>query len=162
MRDEKEISSQIESNADKLFGKDWLTKLAYSAGYMDGIAYADNHPNWEEIVKRLREVITNDLRNDRWTAVEEDLPPYGEQVLVYAEEDPDHEMWWSERYTEDKAKFMSIDGVTEYEIMTDKNGFASMRDENNEPLQVSHWRKIKPPVLSNSGKTGKDLKGGEQ
>lgn len=74
MRDEKEISSQIESNADKLFGKDWRTRLAYSAGYMDGIAYADNHPNWEEIVERMRKEITNDLRSDRWISVKEELP----------------------------------------------------------------------------------------
>lgn len=82
MRDEKEISSQIESNADKLFGKDWLTKLAYSAGYMDGIAYADNHPNWEEIVERMWKEITNDLRNDRWISVEEELPMNSDDVLV--------------------------------------------------------------------------------
>lgn len=83
MRDEKEISSQIESNADKLFGKDWLIKLAYSAGYMDGIAYADNHPNWEEIVERMRKEITNDLRNDRWISVKEELPKKDGKYLIY-------------------------------------------------------------------------------
>lgn len=84
MRDEKEISSQIESNADKLFGKNWRTKLAYSAGYMDGIAYADSHPNWEEIVERMRKEITNDLRNDRWISVEEELPKEHEWILGYS------------------------------------------------------------------------------
>lgn len=74
MRDEKELAQKIELNANKLFGKDWLTKLVYSAGYMDGVKHADNHPNWEEIVERLRKEITNDLRNDRWVSVKEELP----------------------------------------------------------------------------------------
>lgn len=114
----------------------------YDNGFHVGAMWADAHPHW--------------------ISVEEGLPPYGEQVLVYAQEDPECGLWWSRRYTEDKAKFMSIDGETEYQVLTDKNGFASMRDENDEPLQVSHWQKIKPPVLSNSGNTGKDLKGGEE
>lgn len=94
-----------------------------------------------------------------WIPVEEDLPPYGEQVLVFAEEDPDYEMWWSERYTPEGAKYKGVSSGKVYEIMTDKNGFASMRDENNEPLQVSHWHRIVPPKHSNSEHIGKNLKG---
>lgn len=110
--------------------------------FIDGAHYADSHP--------------------RWISVEEDLPPYGEQVLVFAEEYPDYEMWWSERYTPEGAKYKGVSSGKVYEIMTDKNGFASMRDENNEPLQVTHWQRIVPPVLSNSENTGKNQKRGEK
>lgn len=127
MRDEKEISSQIESNADKLFGKDWLTKLAYSAGYMDGIAYADNHPNWEEIVERMRKEIANDLRNDRWISVEDKLPEYDQKVL-----------WcWD-------------DGLISI-------GRVAIDEQHIEAGYITHWCHLpQPPVLSNSENTGKD------
>ena len=109
------------------------------SGFIDGAEWADSHP--------------------LWISVEEDLPPYGEQVLAFAEEDPDYEMWWSERYTPEGAKYKGVSSGKVYEIMTDRNGFASMRDENNEPLQVSHWRRIVPPKHSNSENIGKNLKG---
>lgn len=84
----------------------------------------------------------------RWISVEDELPPYGQQVLVYSERDPWAEMWWSNRYTEDGARF-GEDG--KYQVMTDNNGFATLRDDDNEPIQVTHWMLVKPPK-----------KGGEQ
>lgn len=122
MRDEKEISSQIESNADKLFGKDWLTKLAYSAGYMDGIAYADNHPNWEEIVERMRKEVTNDLRNDRWISVEEELPKEHEWILGYSL----------------KRSYIDV-----YNF--DSNGLI-------EAYGITHWMHLSPPPIITSSK----------
>lgn len=74
-----------------------------------------------------------------WISVEDELPPYGVQVLVCSVDDPYHEMWWSERYTELTAE------VGEYTVLTDNNGFAVLRDDGNEPIQVTHWMRIDFP-----------------
>lgn len=139
MRDEKELAKKIELNTDKLFGNDWITKLAYSAGYMDGVKYADNHPNWKEIVERLRKEITNDLRNDRWVSVEDKLPPLRQRVLAY-------------------------NGVTIYIAwVSDDFVWRTHKEHCFRTYPVTHWTHLpQPPVLSNFSNTGKDLKGGEE
>lgn len=124
MRDEKEISSQIESNADKLFGKDWLTKLAYSVGYMDGIAYADNHPNWEKIVERLREEITNDLRNDRWISVEDELPIDYEPVLAVV-----------------GGNHFAFVGI----CLNKKTWYCEIQNKATEIIGITHWMHLPQP-----------------
>ena len=83
--------------------------------------------------------------HSQWVSVLDELPPYNEQVLVWSNNDPLCEMWWSERYIEGYSSFTSIDGTEEYRLPTDKNGFASMSDDNNAPLQVTHWLKITKP-----------------
>ena len=45
-----------------------------SEAFAAGARWADAHPDWEAIVKRLQEEITNDLRQDRWMSVEDELP----------------------------------------------------------------------------------------
>ena len=63
---------QIKMKADKYCKDEW-THL----GFVAGAEWADAHPNWEEITKRLQEEITNDLRQDRWISVEDELPHGG-------------------------------------------------------------------------------------
>lgn len=99
----------------------------------------------------------------RWISVEDELPPYSQQVLAYSEYNPWAEMWWSERNKEYDAKFGKSG---EYLILHDSNGFETLRDDGNKPIQVTHWMRIEPPaVLSSLESTEKKLeekKGGEQ
>lgn len=104
-----------------------------AAAFLDGIDYAEHHPNW--------------------ISVEDELPPYGQQVLAYSEHNPWAEMWWSERNIEYDAKFGKSG---EYLILHDNNGFATLRDDDNKPIQVTHWMRIEPPaVLSGLERTEK-------
>lgn len=93
--------------------------------FLAGARWADSHSQWVNVV--------------------DELPPYNVKVLVFSDDDPLCEMWWSERYIEGYSSVMSIDGTEEYRLPTDKNGFASMCDDNNKPLQVTHWLKITEP-----------------
>lgn len=105
-----------------------------AAAFLNGIDYAEHHPNW--------------------ISVEDELPPYGQQVLAYSEHNQWAEMWWSERNKEYDAKFGKSD---EYLILHDSNGFSTLRDDDNKPIQVTHWIRIEPPAkLSNLERTGKN------
>lgn len=98
-----------------------------------------------------------------WISVEDELPPYSKQVLVYSENDPWAEMWWSERYTDGGARFGN-GGM--YQVLTDNNGFSTLRYDDNEPIQVTHWMLVEPPAklsnLERSEKNRKEKKGGEE
>ena len=75
-----------------------------------------------------------------WISVEE-LPKIGKDVLVLRE---DGEMQVAHQYNESIARWWSVDGF---------------------PLKnnITHWMSLpKMPILSKSGNTGKDLKGGNQ
>lgn len=82
---------------------------------------------------------------------------------MYSENDPWAEMWWSERYTEDGARFGN-GGM--YQVLTDNNGFSTLRYDDNEPIQVTHWMLVEPPAklsnLERSEKNRKEKKGGEE
>lgn len=76
-----------------------------------------------------------------WISVEDELPPYGMQVLVYSEQNIEYEMWLSKRYTAEDAILLGADGTKWCEVITDKNGFCTLLDK----LNVTHWRNIEPP-----------------
>ena len=78
---------------------------------------------------------------DRWISVDDELPPYGMQVLVYSGQNIEYEMWFSKRYTAEDAILLGVDGTKWCEVITDKNGFCTLRDK----LNVTHWRNIEPP-----------------
>lgn len=55
-------------------------------GFILGAMWADSHPHWEAIVKRLQEEITADKRKDRWISVNDELPGHSEEnpnISVY-------------------------------------------------------------------------------
>lgn len=109
-----------------------------------------------EIIQALAFALRWCDEHQNWISVEDEFPPYSKQVMVYSENEPWAEMWWSERYTEDGARF-GKDG--KYQILTDSNGFATLRDDDNEPIHVTHWMCIEPPAkLSSVERTGKKRK----
>lgn len=80
----------------------------------------------------------------------EDIEKLLEADTIYH---PWAEMWWSERNKEYDAKFGKSG---EYLILHDNNGFATLRDDDNKPIQVTHWMRIEPPaVLSGLERTEK-------
>lgn len=99
----------------------------FNAGFIEGAKWADTHPNWTEIVKRMQEKITNDLRNDRWISVDEALPKEHEWILGFSL----------------KRSYIDV-----YNF--DSNGLFEAHD-------ITHWMHLSPPpVLSKSGNTGKN------
>ena len=85
-----------------------------AAAFLNGIDYAEHHPNW--------------------ISVEDELPPYGQQVLAYSEHATDYGIWWSERHGEG-GDFLNLDS----------NGFSTLRYDDNEPIQVTHWMPLHEP-----------------
>lgn len=93
-------------------------------GFIHGAEWADSHP--------------------RWISVEDELPPYNKNVLVYDAEHPYFEFWWARRYAKGSGRLL------------DKNGFTTLTDEVN----VTHWMYINPPI-PNPNLEDNSKKGGE-
>lgn len=128
-----------------------MTKEEFKA--FVSMAY-DGREHWEQFLERVWQLHVENCPS--WVSVEDELPPYGQQVLVYSERDPWAERWWSERYKEYVAKFGKSG---EYLILLDRNGFATLRDDDNEAIQVTHWMLVEPPEkLSNLERNGKKWK----
>lgn len=96
-----------------------------AAAFIDGANYADAHPHW--------------------VSVEDELPPYNKNVLVYDAEHPYFEFWWARRYAKGSGRLL------------DKNGFTTLTDDVN----VTHWMYINPPI-TNPNLEDNSKKGGEE
>lgn len=70
MKRDEQIRAQAEASC--------YTKLQ-EQGFILGAHWADSHPHWEAIVKRLQEEITADKRKDRWISVNDELPGHSEE-----------------------------------------------------------------------------------
>lgn len=118
-------SKLYAKNREKCGLVDPITLDEIECAFYSGGIWADEHPNW--------------------ISVEDELPPYGMQVLVYSEQNIEYEMWFSKRYTAEDAILLGADGTKWCEVITDKNGFCTLRDK----LNVTHWRNIEPPRKEN-------------
>lgn len=117
--------------------------LGFAASMFDADEHNDNDYTKEVLLEFWTNRIFDAMQHeyDHWISVEDELPPYGMQVLVYSEQNIEYEMWFSKRYTAEDAILLGADGTKWCEVITDKNGFCTPRDK----LNVTHWRNIEPP-----------------